>query len=202
MNTGLLTTWLCAYVAPAAAFGLIALVWVKKREYWYERNVIIAHAALLVSIAASQYTIHIRGLAFPWYPGLLSILVFAASALLALAYLWHLQPWLGLWYTVSALVQQATMLSIAFLLLKAFPAWAVILFVIPVFVAVHFISLEHWRLKLLLVSAWGIATILLFVLTHNIWLIAALHTLLGAFFIRHRVLYLGIELRPVSSGNS
>jgi hypothetical protein len=189
----LLITWLVTYVAPAALFGQLALVWIKEKKHWYERNVTITHAALLVSSVLSQYAIYARGLRFPWYPGPLSVLAFVVSAVFALLYLSRLGRWLGLWYAASVLVQQAAMLSIAFLLLPAFPVWAVILLVVPIFVAAHFISLRHWKLKLLLISAWGVATILLFVLTHNIWLIAALHTALGAFFIQKRILYLGIS---------
>ena len=144
------------------------------------------HLALLVSVLASQYALYCSGLSFPWYPGPLSLLALAASALLSFALIGPL----GLWYAVSAFLQELTMCSIACYLLHIFPVSAVVLLVVPVFVACHFLSLKNWKLKLLLVTLWGVASVVLFAATRNVYLIAALHTLFGAVLISRSFLYL------------
>ncbi len=187
MNNGMLSVWFLAYVFPAAAAGAIAFIWPRK-EAAPKRDVLIMHAALLVSIAASQYEIHARGLAFPWHTGQPSLAACAVAIGLACVLIGRL----GLWYFLSAFVQELTMLSIAFLLLPAFPVYAVILLIVPIFVACHFLTFDHLRAKIILIPLWGVASILLFVATQNIWLIAALHAVLGSFLFSRSVLGSGM----------
>jgi hypothetical protein len=167
--------WFVAYAVPLGAAGIIIYLW-KQKKFWYERGIGVIHTALLVSIAISQYAIYTSGLIFPWYPGFLSILVFTASILFALSIIGAF----GFLYAVSVFIQELALLSLAFLLLPIFPVWMVVLLIVPLFVACHFLSLEYWKLKLALVSLWGVMSILLFMITRNIFLVASLHTILGA----------------------
>ena len=175
--------WVIAYIIPIAAAGGFALVWWDKDD-WLERSLVAIHVALIACITITQYAIYLQGLTFPWYPGLFSVAIFVASGILAVMLLGAI----GALYFVSAFVQELAMLSLAFFLLHSFPVWPVILFVAPVFVACHFLTSEYWQLKLVLVSLWSVAVILLFVLTHNVYLIAALHTLFGSLLFSRSVL--------------
>lgn len=180
--------WFLVYAIPAATAGGIALLFPRKTSA-PRRDILIIHAALLVSIIASQYAIQSLGLSFPWHISFLSLAVFITAAVFAFL----LIGTLGFWYAFSALVQEFTMLSIAFLLLPVFPIYVVILLVGGVFVPCHFLTLERWRLKLLLVSLWNAASVLLFVATGNVYLIAAIHTILGALLISKSILFAGLQ---------
>jgi hypothetical protein len=180
----LIELWLFAYALPA----FLAACWIKlfsKQEGGSPKNILVIHAVLLGSIVATQSALYARGLAFPW-PGEWSLALYVASAALATLVLGRL----GLLYGASALVQQLTLLSIAYLLLPAFPLWAVVLLVVPLFVFCHDMTgVPHWRTRLLLISLWGVASILLFAYARDVFLIAALHTLFGTALISRKILF-------------
>lgn len=184
MTANLILIWLFAYVMPAAAAcGISALSF--RAVALPQRNIIVMHIALLVSILASQYAIHSLGFAFPWRPDHISLLVLAVSA----GFAFSIVGMLGLWYAASSFVQELTTLSIAFLLMTAFPVYAAVLLIAPVFVACHFLSFERWRLRVSLFTLWGVVSVLLFSIMPNVYLIAALHTFVGTVLISRSVLY-------------
>ena len=179
----LLLTWLVVYVLPAAAalvFAFYGPVRKSSGDEWIKQSTIGIHVALLFSIAMSQYAIHAFGLVFPWQPNTLSVVVLVSSIALATVLLGVF----GLVYALSAFVQEATMLSVAYLLFPIFPLWLVILLIMPMFSICHLLSRDGWKLRLLLVTIWGSASILIFYLTYNIYLVIALHTALGALLSR------------------
>ena len=181
--SALIQLWIMAYVVPLAAACGLALAW-RRKDDWFERSLVAIHVALIIGIVITQCAMYAYGLSFPWYPGPLSLAVFISSAILAAVLLGAV----GLLYAMSALVQELAMLSLAFLFLQTFPILMVILLIAPVFVACHFLTLKYWQLKLVLMSLWGITVILLFVLTRNVYMIAALHTLLGSLLFSRSVL--------------
>lgn len=187
----LLLIWFLAYIIPAGVAGGIALLFPRK-SIEPRRDVLIMHVALIISILASQYVIYVYRLSFPWHLSVLSLLALAVGTGLATAFIGKL----GFWYAISAFIQELTMLSIAFLLLPAFPVYIVILLIVPIFVACHFLTLDHWKAKLTLIPLWGIASILLFITTHSVYLITAFHTAFGAFLFSRSVLGSGMYSRP------
>jgi hypothetical protein len=180
----LILIWFLAYVLPFAAAFVVVKISPRRWTGSLSSNIIIVHVALLISILASQEVIHSFGRSFPlvflpW--GLL----YAVAALLAVALLGIF----GLWYALSALLQQLTMLSISFVLFPALPLYVVVLLVVPVYAVAHFMRVRYDSAKALLFVAWGAASVCIFYFLPSIWPLAALHTLFGALLIKQAVLY-------------
>lgn len=185
--SALLTIWFLAYVLPLAIACGISTFLPSKSKALY--GTFIVHIALLVSIAASQYIIHSLALSFPWHVSMFSLLALVIGVGLAVVFIGSL----GFWYATSAFIQELMMLSMVFLLLPTFPIYMVILLIVPIFVACHFLTFDDLKAKLTLIPLWGIASILLFVVTHNIYFIATLHTVFGAFLFSRSVLGSGLK---------
>ena len=183
ISTNPLLIWLLVYVIPlalAGAFAVFVPLNTKTRDDWVKLNTLVIHMALVISIAFSQYIIYSFGLEFPWEINLPSIIILLASVAVALS----LVGSFGILYSVSAFIQEVMMLSVAYLLLPTFPVWAVILLIVPIFAVCHLLSLDRWKLRLVLVTIWGCASVLIFYLTYNLYIVVALHTVLGAFFAK------------------
>ncbi len=186
--------WFVAYALPAGA-GYCAVKVAQRR--WAAGTVlqdaVVIHGALLISIAISQYLIHSFGLAFPW--SLESYWVFAYVGAIAMSCL--VLGTFGLGYALSALIQQLTMLSVAFLLLPALPVYAAIILIVPIYALLHRMRARYdWRVMSLFL-VWGVASVGFFALFHNIWVTAALHALFGATLIQRSVLYTGAEVNKM-----
>ena len=177
--------WLIAYAIPAFIAGTVVKVLPQDKEKLSTRNVVIMHTALFVSVFISQYFIHSSGLTFPLHLNDLSIAVYILSVLLA----GNLLGSTGVWYGFSALAQQLTMLSIAFLLLPVYPIWAVIFLIAPLYTYCHTLRVDNSLLRVGLFLVWGASSILLFSILPNIYIIAALHTLFGSVLISKSFLY-------------
>ena len=181
----LIFVWAITYAVPGIAAGSIIKLLPARSAGLSKRNIFIMHGALLISALASQYAIYSLGFIFPWVPNEISIYVFIASVFLALAVVGSV----GVWYGLSVLLQQSAMLLMAYILLPTFPVYLVILLVVPIFIFCHTLQTGRWLIRGSLFVFWGIISILLFSITHNIWLIAALHTLGGALLIKNQILY-------------
>ncbi len=179
--------WFLIYVLPVIAAYIFALfVPIKKwTTAWRRINTIAIHIAILISFALSQYVIYSSNLMFPWRLDSLSATLLVVSVFIAVLVIGRF----GIIYSASAFIQEATMLSISYLLLQTLPVWLVILLVIPLFVFSHFLSLEKWKLRLFLLTLGGSASILLFSITLNIYLLTSLHILVGAFLISKSIIY-------------
>jgi|GEM_PF-6945644 len=180
----MLTVWLIAYALPA----FLTACWIKlfsHQQGGSPKNLIIVHIMLVVSSLLSLGFARALGFVIP-LPHAWSFALYAVSVVFAG---WMI-GWLGLWYGFSAFLQQLCMLSIALILLPAYPLWAVVLLIVPLFVFCHQLTgVPYWRLRIVLISVWGAASIVLFSYVPDILLIAALHTLMGALLIKRSVLY-------------
>jgi hypothetical protein len=179
-----LLVWAIAYVLPALSADIFVILFPQRRtpvHYW---DAEVMHVALGISVLASQYAIFLMGEAFPWQINA-SVLLYAASVIVAFLLIQKL----GLWYALSALIQELTMLSIAYYLFAFFPLYVAILLIVPVFVLSHPLTGRHWILRPALFSLWGIASVSIFYLIHNVWVIAAFHAVLGTVLIKQGVLY-------------
>lgn len=180
--------WLGTYAGPAVVTcGIVQFFYRKKINPTHDA--LIIHAGLAVSILASQYALHARGWSFPWQPHLFSVVILAVSIVIAIRMLGVF----GLWYGLSAFLQQLTLLSVSFLLLHTLPLFFVLLLVVPLFTLAHGQNVRQWHMRLLLISAWGALSIGLFTLLPDIYLLAALHTILGTFGIRRSIVYPSIS---------
>jgi hypothetical protein len=177
--------WLIAYAAPAIFAGATVKLLPPSKAKPSKRNAVIMHIALAVSVLLSQYFIYANGLSFPWYPNTFSILVYIVSVAIAVSLLGSM----GFWYGLSALLQQATMLSMVFLLSPAYSLYLVVLLIVPLYAWCHALQVNHWLTRILLFLLWGIASIFLFSISQNLYLIAALHTLFGSLLISRSLLY-------------
>ena len=176
--------WGIAYVVPALCADTFIALFPERRTVVHRRNAEVMHGMLVISALASQYVLYRMGNPFPWELNA-SVLVYMLSVLVAFGMIGKL----GLWYGLSSLIQEFATLSISFYLFSVFPLFVVLLLVVPVFVFSHPLRAKHWLIRLLIISFWGIASVSLFFIFRNVWVIAALHTLLGAFFIKQNVLY-------------
>src|SRR3989344_683525 len=135
----LISIWFVTYAIPALIVGSLVKV-LPQNVASEKRNAIITHSGLLISILATQYAMYALGFSFPWNPDTFSIFVFGFSVIFAA----YLLGQLGIWYGLSALLQQLTMLSISFLLLPTFSIPLVVLLVVPLFIFCHLLSTQHW----------------------------------------------------------
>lgn len=179
----LLLIWFVTYVVPAGLSWLTTFFLTRKAGI-EKYNLLIIHAALLISIGLSQYAIYSLGLSFPWRLTPISLVALAVALVFTRIMIGSVGPW----YLGSALIQEFAMISIAYVLLSYFPVHIVVLLVAPVFVLAHFLSFTRWKIRLLLLSLWGTITIPLFILTYNVYVIAALHAIVGSFFISRSVM--------------
>ena len=179
-----ISLWLLTYVLPALLTGGILRM---RSRADSAANAIILHAGLCCSIVVSQYALHSLEFSFPWQPHPLSLIMLAGSIVFAVQEF----GLFGLWYGISAILQQLTILSVAFLLLQFLPLTVVLLLVVPVFAAGHAWEFRGRRLKIILVSLWGVVSIMLFALQPDVYFLSAAHTLLGTVGIRRSILYVG-----------
>ncbi len=96
---------------------------------------------------------------------------------------------LGIWYALSAFLQQATMLGMAFVLYPAYPPFAVVLFIVPIYAAAHLLKVRYAWNRMTLFFLWGTAVVLLSPLIPNVWFFSAVHTIAGTCLIRWGILY-------------
>lgn len=177
--------WLVTYVLPALITGGALQFFSRHHPSRPKCDALIIHAGLAVSILANHYAFHVLGFAFPWYPHLLSILTYAASMFFAM----YMLGIFGMWYSLSAFLQQLTILSISFLLLHELPLFLVLLLVVPLFALGHTQNVQQRRMRIAVLSLWGVASITLFTILSDVYLLAALHTLLGTIGIRRSIVY-------------
>jgi hypothetical protein len=137
----------------------------------------VVYVPLLISAVINSYVIYHLNLSFPWETDIFSVFLFVLGFIISFLAIGSL----GVWYTIAVFIQEVVILSMTFLLLTVFPVYVVILLIVPVFVLAHFTSLNHWIVRVVLLSLWGVASVLLFATTQNIYIIVALHSILGSF---------------------
>lgn len=175
--------WLIAYAVPVALSQLVIKYWRKAAEpKFYAATV---HLAVIISIILCQFFIRAEGAAFPWRTNYFGIIFYGAGLLFALV----LIGWLGALYGLSAWVQQLAIQSINFYLLLHVPVYAAILLIVPLYVWAHRAQSKHRRLRIILFSIWGAASVLIFAIYPNFYLIAGLHAIFGGFLVAKSVLY-------------
>lgn len=174
------------YALPALATGTL-IKFVPTKNILSDRRYggVLVHVVLLGSIFASQYSLHALGIPFPWTSTLPSLVFFALCVLFAALLL----RWLGVWYSLSAFVQQLSMFSVAVILLPSLSLLVVTPLIIIPFVYAHPFQKSRGLLRVTLFSAWGIISVLLYAFLPNLWVIAGLHTLVGALAIRFGILF-------------
>ncbi len=177
--------WLVAYAAPGLIAGTSIKLLPKRKDRVGASVIIIATIALIVSISISQYFIHTSSLVFPWYPKTLSIIAYILSIFIAI----RLIGKMSIWYSFFALIQELAVGSITFLLLPFLPLYLIILLIVPLFVWGHDFQTSRWLIRTILFTALGAISVLLFSLLLDFYLLAALHTLIGAILISRSIVY-------------
>ena len=129
---GILALWFLSYFVPAFATTLVLFATPRYKPGAVARSVVV-HTGLLASILVSHTAILAANLSFPWGVSVTSGFLFAASVTLAYVVLGRL----GLFYVFSALLQQLTMLSVAFILFPYLPLFAVALLDVPIYAFSH-----------------------------------------------------------------
>lgn len=180
-----LYAWLIAYAAPALIAGSIVKSVPKKSSGPNVRNAVFTHVMLLLSGLLGQYFIYSSDLAFPWFQNIWSIAIYALSVLIAVLIIGHN----GALYSLSALVQQFSMLSIAYFLFPSYSIPLIILLIAPIFAWCHTMKTKKWILRILLFLAWGSISVIIFSISKNIYLVSAMHALLGSILISKSVIY-------------
>ncbi len=177
--------WLVAYFLPCAG----VLIFLHALPSYRPGKFIGAATGgigLVLSVIISQLVIRADGLVFPWFGAPTSVLLYILSAVVALFALGRF----GGVYAAGVFLQEACMLSIAFFLFSfSYPFYATALLLVPLFALSHLLQIEHGFIKVVATSLWGAISLFLFLKTQDIFLIAALHTLLGVIFIRKALMY-------------
>lgn len=143
------------------------------------------HAALVVSTILSQYFIYYSNLVFPWS--------FDAVSITALGIALVVCPYIigrfGFAYFLSSLTQELTMLSIAFYLFGNTNFVLILLLIVPIYAVAHLLNTKYWKIKIPIISLWGILSIILFYYTQDVFLNTALHAVFGSVLIRTGMIY-------------
>lgn len=172
--------WLTAYFLPAS----LALITTYKISD--QKKVIgIFHIFLIISILLSFIWMQALDIVFPWPAHLISVLAFVVM----IGFAFWLNGTLGLWYSASVAIQQATILFISFLLLQFFPVTLVALLVISLFVFAHDFSSNHHIFKFFLLVVGGTLEIFLFTQGLDIFLLSTLHLGIGSYLLRKSIIY-------------
>jgi hypothetical protein len=177
--------WLLAYVIPGFLAGVVIKFLPKSKDRVGASTIALATIALIVSTSISQYFIYTSGLVFPWHPKALSIASYILSVFIAT----HLIGKMTIWYSLFAFIQELAISSITFLLLPYLPLYLIILLIVPLFVWGHDLQTSRWVIRTILFTTFGAIAIFLFSLTLDFYLLAALHTLVGAILISRFVVY-------------
>lgn len=176
--------WLVTYALPALVTGGIVHS-CSRYKINPTRDAVIIHAGLAISILASQSVLHTLGATFPWRPHVVSLLLYGASVIFAM----HTLGLFGMWYSLSAFLQQLTILSVSFVLFPLLPLSLILLLVVPIFALGHAQNVHHRSIRVMVTSLWGVASISLFAIVPDIYLLAALHTFLGTLGIQRLIIY-------------
>jgi predicted outer membrane lipoprotein len=182
MNLALM--WLLGYVLPCA-LGVLAVLAYRRNHKRGVEGIVIIHAAGLVSIAINLYFLSTTGTRFVLRYSMYSLLLLLVSAAIAVIFLRKL----GIAYSVSALIQEATLLAAAALLLPHLFVPLILLMLAPIFSFAHLLHVKHWKWKIPLTMAWGVIAVLLYVRFFDLLLNTAIHILLGTFFIKKGIIY-------------
>lgn len=182
MNPYLL--WFFSYGLPVLIVWLLLLTIQKARHGSLLREGIV-YGGLLASAVIAQIFMLKQGMSFPVMPSLISFLLFLA----AVATSFILLSYFGLFYSLSAIIQQLSMISVIYLLSPFFSMGMLIMLIMPLYVVSHLFYRMNWVAKVLITSVWGIFTVLLFSIFADPFLNFTLHILGGSLFIAKKVLY-------------
>ena len=179
-----ISLWLVTYALPALVTGS-SIRFFSQYNINPKRDAVIIHAGLCVSILLSHIALYHLGLPFPWRPHLFSLFIYGTSIIVAVRVLGIF----GMWYALSALLQELTILSVAFVLFPLLPLPLILLLVVPIFALGHAQNVHHRSIRIVAISLWGVAAITLFSIMPDICLLAALHTVLGMLGIQRSIIY-------------
>src|SRR3989344_7791365 len=173
--------WLVCYIMPVIL--VISYYIIFKPKKIIKR--IITHIGLFVSILLSQYFILYTERIFSFKFSIISISLFVISVIIAYLVIGKI----GLLYSISAFLQQLTMISITFLLLPFFKLYFILILVVPIYAITHLQEKRYAITKLFLTAAWGVISILLFIILKDIYFPIALHILGGIFLLKNGIIY-------------
>jgi hypothetical protein len=156
----------------------------KARQGTIKRGVII-HLGLLLSIILSQSLIFKIGKLSTFYNSSMFILPFLASIIISLIILGRF----GMFYSLSAALQQLCMLSVTSLLLPVLPIGYTILLIIPVYSFSHLLQPKKWQFKIPLTLIWGALSLIIFTLIQDVYLNMSIHNFIGTFLISKNLIY-------------
>ncbi|MBI5733136.1 hypothetical protein HY967_04270 [Candidatus Jorgensenbacteria bacterium] len=175
--------WFIAYFLPVLlVFGIIGFF---PRRSGTVFRMLVVHGALCLSIFLSQYLLHFASRPFPWNFYFSSVLFFAVVTAATPLLLGRF----GFLYVLSALIQQLTLVSIAYYLSGLLDFWIVVLLVVPIYSTCHLLEPKYWHIKIPATLAWGALSLMLFTLRGDILLNASLHAILGSIFIYGGIMY-------------
>ena len=211
MTFSALGGWFFAYMLPGLSVLAVIYFFPKYRSGTFSRGAIV-HCGLIISTILSQYLLYTAGRPFPWgsHPASIisetatsattawglasalsnigssgSMLFFGAVAIAVFALLGRF----GIFYALSALLQQLTMTSVAYYLFGSLSFLLIVLLVVPFFSLSHLLQRKHWRVKIPVTFAWGFFSLALFALYGNLFLNASLHAALVSLLIYAGVMY-------------
>jgi hypothetical protein len=178
-----LLLWGGTYFLPALCTAFLILV-LPQRKNTPAMRALLLHGGVLLSLLLIHREIADSGLLFPFAPQTHSGVLFLFTIIIT----WHLHEVHGLLYALSAFLQQLCLVSIAFLLVPLLTLPAILLLVVLPYAVSHLLERQRATYKFILTLLWGCTSILVFVITEDVYLVTTLHTLLGLTLLRPSIL--------------
>ena len=173
--------WVICYLFPVFLVLFIGVIFRLKNR----KQQIITHLGLILSILLSQYFIFQSKTSFPFRFSLVS----SSLLIMAIIISYLLIGKISVLYSISAVLQQLTMLSMTFLLLPYFKLYEILILIIPIYAVSHLREPKYAIAKLFVTMAFGVISILLFVLLRDIYYLIALHILGGTLLLKNGIIY-------------
>lgn len=167
--------WLVSYFIPFG-LGIWELYFFQEREVL---RLILIHILLLISIFLSFYFAFESDLEIDFLRLDKYFYVFLGGLGISL----FLIGVRGLGYALSSIIQELSILMIAFILLGIVPFWGVLGMVALPYALAHEIK-KGMKVAWVMILIWGMASIYLFYFMETIWLSIAFHLIGGSLFIK------------------
>lgn len=173
--------WIIAYILPIA-IAILFMMYSRFRNTIIMRRIVI-HIAIFISILLSQFYLFSNGINI-FHQSFFSIILFVLAIITSRV----LIKSLGFFYSLSSLLQEFCLLSVAAYILTFSNYIMALILTVPIFASTHMINRKHMWIKIILTFIWGSISIYLFSFGIDILQITVLHLLAGSVLINMKIL--------------
>ena len=150
----------------------------------WKQNLIIVGAVFLSAMLALMF-LYGQNQHFSFIPNRVSLLLVVAASLVSLL----LVHKFAFFYIISSFIQELCLLANAQLLFSGLNIWFALILIVPLYAIAHLQTLDKWKFKMIVTSVWGVISIVIFWLLHDIYLNTAFHLIMGAILTQKGILF-------------